>query len=73
MPGSEYEMRGESVFSSAHLDSQETLRHVTTIWCLSASQLSFQLSVLKLGGKLGMLVLLNDRIPKNGTANLMFS
>lgn len=67
-------MRGESVFSSAHLDSQETLRHVTTIWCLSASQLSFRLSVVKLGGgELGMLVLLSHRMSKNGTANLMFS
>lgn len=53
MPGSEYEMRGESVFSSAHLDSQETLRHVTTIWCLSASQLVIFSAVLKLGVETG--------------------
>lgn len=34
---------------------------------------SFQLSVLKLGGKLGVPVLLSNRMPKNGMANLMFS
>lgn len=43
---------------------------MTTIWCLSASQLSSQLSVLKLEGKLGVLALLRDRMVKNGTGNL---
>lgn len=40
------------------------------VWCLSASQLSSQLSVLKLEGKLGMLVSLGDGKFKNGAANL---
>lgn len=40
---------------------------------LSASQLSSQLSALKLEGTLGMLVFFKERMFKNGTANLISS
>lgn len=71
------EMRWEFLLPSAHLGPQETLNVWPpchgTVWPLNANQLSSQLPIPKLEGKLGMLILLRDRMSTNGTANIMRS